>query len=159
MQNALAALPKLKTLRILTWPVIGNEEYLALDRSQGSLAHKKRIYLKHLDIIATSIARQFSLVRREPRQTFPGCEYHALSVIIFGSAERRDAITQITGEQDVFDDGPISYKIWRKKTEFGTITKAKRIDSSLMEYEEPVAYVVDEDTDQGLSLEAYTWGS
>lgn len=68
-------------------------------------------------------------------------------------------VTRPDGTQDCLQTGPISYKIRRKETEFGAILKAKRIDSQLMESEEPIAYVVDEDTDQGLSLEAYSWGS
>lgn len=68
-------------------------------------------------------------------------------------------ITHLDGSQSRLFEGPITYKVRRKQTEYGMITKAKRIEARLMEYEEPIAYVVDEDTDQGLSLESYSWGS
>ena len=158
-QDLLASLPKLKTFRILTWPIIHDEEYLAFSNSPSCRVLKKRIYLKYLDIIATSIVRRFSLVRAQLQRKHPENEYQSLSVLIFGNAEQRDMISRTEGYQDHWRFGPISYKVRRKETGFGLVTKAKRIDSRLMEYEEPIAYVVDEDTDQGLSLEAYSWGS
>ena len=115
--------------------------------------------MKYLDVIATSIARRINLVRKELQVKHPETSYHGLSVLIFGSAEQADKITRPDGSQRADNFGPISYKVRRKETEFGTITKAKRVESNLMEREEPIAYVVDEDTDQGLSLEAYSWGS
>jgi hypothetical protein len=160
--DAIAALPNLKILRILTWPVVSDPEFLTLAYRWAvryKFAYKKKIYLKYLDIIATSIARRINIVRKELQVKHPETSYHGLSVLIFGSAEQADKITRPDGSQYAPNIGPISYKVWRKETEFGTITKAKRIESNLMECEEPIAYVVDEDTDQGLSLEAYSWGS
>ena len=159
IQDLLASLPKLKTLRILTWPIIHDEEYVAFSMSRANRVAKKRIYLRYLDIIATSIVKQFRLVRTRLQRKNSEIEYQSLSVLIFGSAEQRDMITRTDDLQDYWSFGPISYKVKRKETEFGVVTKANRIDSQHMEYEEPIAYVVDEDTDQGLSLEAYSWGS
>ena len=158
-QNSLARLPQLKTLRILTWPMIADKEYLAIERIQQKRPYRKWFYLKYLDIFATSIVRRLRYRRLELQRQFPDTEYHGLSVLIFGSAEQHDAITRADGYQDHYPIGPISYKVRRRETKFGAITVADRIDSRRMEHEEPVAYVVDEDTDQGLSLEAYTWGS
>lgn len=149
--DMLAALPKLKTLRILTWPVISDKQFVNLGHSRRERKAKPKIYLKYLDVFATAFARHFSYARGEHHQR--------LSVLMFGSAEQQDAILMTDGNLDYSMNGPISYKIRRKETEFGVVTKAKRIESHLMEYEEPVAYVVDEDTDQGLSLEAYSWGA
>lgn len=53
---------------------------------------------------------------------------------------------------------PITFRIKRVMGPDGLRTKIHRIEAAQMEYEEPIAYVVDEDTDQGLSLEAYAWG-
>jgi hypothetical protein len=159
MQDSLATLPKLKTLRILTWPIISDKEYLAIERIQQKRPYRKWFYLKSLDILATSIARRLRYRRQDLQREFPDTEYQRLSVLIFGSAERHDAITRADGYQDHYPIGPISYKIRGRETTFSGVTRAERIDSRRMEYEEPVAYVVDEDTDQGLSLEAYTWGS
>ena len=163
--DALAALPNLKILRILTWPMVSDPEFVTYGEQhspRSKFAHKKKVYLKYLDVMATSIARRINLVRKELQAKCPEKSYQGLSVLIFGSAEQADQITRPDGTQrwGYFPSiGPISYKVWRKETEFGTITKARRIDSNLMECEEPIAYVVDEDTDQGLSLEAYSWGS
>ena len=137
-------------MRILTWPIICEHEFVQLNLV-GQRRAQEIFYLKRLDIIATCIARIFSNLR--------GDDHYRLSVITFGSAERRDMVTRGDGGQDKTFGGPITYKVRRKQTEFGLITKAKRIDAHLMEYEEPIAYVVDEDTDQGLSLESYSWGS
>lgn len=51
----------------------------------------------------------------------------------------------------------MSYKIRRKLGEFGWRLKAKRISNEGLRFEEPIGCVIDEDTDQGLSLEAYDW--
>lgn len=159
VQDSLATLPKLKTLRILTWPIIADKEYLAIERIVQKRTHRRWFYLKYLDVLATSIVRKVRYRRQDLQGEFPDTEYQGLSVLIFGSAERHDAITRADGWQDHYPIGPISYKVRRRETKFGAITIAERIDSRRMEFEEPVAYVVDEDTDQGLSLEAYTWGS
>ena len=53
---------------------------------------------------------------------------------------------------------PATYKIRRVESEFGMLLETARIEPSEMQYEEPIAYVYDEDTDQGLSLESYPWG-
>lgn len=116
----------------------------------GARQLQKTWYLKRLDILATSIAHLICRLRGEGGDR--------LSVLTFGSAERTDRISHVNGDQDYPFNGPITYKVRRKWTDFGFVIKAKRIDAHLMEYEEPVAYVVDEDTDQGLSLEAYPWG-
>ena len=114
---------------------------------------KAQVYLEQLDIIATSIVRRISHAQRQN----VGEAYVQLSVLIFGSAESEDTV--MADYMHKYIQGPITYKVRRKQTEFGTITKAKRMDSALMKYEEPIAYVVDEDVDQGLSLESYLWGS
>ena len=106
-------------------------------------------YESKLDVIATSITSLFSRSRRKH------CD--RLSVITFGSAERQDFISHIDGGKDRVIR-PVTYKVRRAESEFGFLLSAERLEPRLMEYEEPIAYVVDEDTDQGLSLEAYPWG-
>ena len=113
--------------------------------------HLAKRYLKQLDIIANSIARVFASLQGEHHQR--------LSVITFGSAEAHDVIADVDGVQDQLFSTPITYKVRRKETVYGLVTRVKRIEARLMKYEEPIAYVVDEDTDQGLSLEGYSWGS
>ena len=134
----------------MTWPIISGSEFARLGEF-GQRRAQQVLYLRKLDIVATCIARTFSCLPEDLK--------HRLSVITFGSAERTDMITHDDGRQHHLFDGPITYKVRRKQTEFGVITKAKRMEAHLMEYEEPIAYVVDEDTDQGLSLESYHWGS
>ena len=77
---------------------------------------------------------------------------------MFGSAERRDYISHVDGSQANTFNAPVAYKVRTKESEFGWRLKAQRIEAAEMKHEEPIAYVVDEDTDQGLSLEAYPWG-
>ncbi|KAK3701567.1 hypothetical protein LTR37_015421 [Vermiconidia calcicola] len=100
-----------------------------------------------LDIIATSIAHLFQGQLRQ-----------SLSAITLGNAEPGDVIYD-TGYGLYPIAGPINYKVRNEQTGFGSLIRAERIEARLMEYAEPIAYVVDEDTDQGLSLEAYSWGS
>ena len=146
----LASLPKLKVLRILTWPTASGRPFVAEEDNKGAWVAQSKKYLKQLDIIAASIAHLFSCLRTSYQQR--------LSVIVFGSAQDDDVVSHISGEACRLVAGPITYKVRRKETEFGLLTKAKRIDPREMKYEEPIAFVVDEGTDQGLSLEAYPWG-
>lgn len=112
---------------------------------------ERRIYLADLDILAESIARLFSRKRSDDCQ--------GLSVITWGNAEYTHCVLNTNGEEiELLSGMPITYKVRRKMTEFGLLTKVKRMDPRTMEYEEPISYVADEDTDQGLSLEAYSWG-
>lgn len=53
---------------------------------------------------------------------------------------------------------PATYKIRRVESGFGMLLETVRLDPAEMQYEEPIAFVFDEDTDQGLSLESYPWG-
>jgi hypothetical protein len=109
-------------------------------------------YLNGLDVVAESVARLFQRLRGEHQQR--------LSVITFGNAEYVHYISRADGGQlEMFKGEPVTYKIMRESGKFGFRTKVKRMDPHLMEHIEPIAYVVDEDTDQGLSLEAYSWGT
>lgn len=146
-------MPRLKILRILTWPVDCEERHgkpRPIEMQPLNLKERRACFLGRLDAFADSIARLFSAHRDE----------HAdrLSVITFGNAEQRDyAFPEDYWQLDM--DGPITYKIRRVESEFGMLLETMRIDAPDMQYEEPIAFVFDEDTDQGLSLEAYPWGN
>lgn len=103
-----------------------------------------------MDVVALSIVRHFSSLRTD--------DSTRLSVIMFGSAEQHDRVDHVDGTQERLLRAPLTYKVKWKETEFGSVLRAKRVEARHMEYEEPIAFVVDEDTDQGLSLEAYPWG-
>lgn len=144
----LASLPRLKILRILTWPHVAADplvDTMASINRRFSPGREK--YLQSLHTIADSIARLFHQIRDE----------HAdrLSVIMFGHTEAEQWVKDESGTGRMFFDLPITYKVRRVMTEFGLRTIVERIEPQEMKYEEPIAYVVDEDTDQGLSLEAY----
>ncbi|KAK5172589.1 uncharacterized protein LTR77_002709 [Saxophila tyrrhenica] len=146
----LATLPHLKVFRILTWPYIAGRPLPPRDNCGAQDAFKVR-YLHELRIIASSIARLFTRLR--------GDHGRRLSVITFGHAEYPHYIYHGNGERIQSFGTPLTFKITRVMSEFGFRTKVRQIPADQMEYEEPIAYVVDEDTDQGLSLEAYSWGS
>ena len=150
VQEKLASLPRLKILRILTWPIMCDPAFTRMGEC-GLRRSQQKLYLKQLDTIATSIARLFASLRSD--------HHDRLSVITFGSAESWDVVYDAEDNQSHIFSAPVTYKVRRKETEFGLVTRAKRIDAHLMEHEEPIAYVVDEDIDQGLSLEGYSWGS
>lgn len=106
-------------------------------------------YLESVDIIADSIARLFVRLRDGGQDR--------LSVITFGNAEERDSVRTL--DHGAIPMGkPATYKIRRVESEFGMLLETARMEPSEMQYEEPIAYVYDEDTDQGLSLESYPWG-
>lgn len=106
-------------------------------------------YLRDVDIIADSIARTFAQLRNGGQDR--------LSVITFGNAEQRDFML-ISDHEAMSTKKPATYKIRRVESEFGALLETARMEPSEMQYEEPIAYVYDEDTDQGLSLESYPWG-
>lgn len=140
-------LPKLKILRILTWPVDCNPK-----RSTNMRHHQiKHEYLAKLEVVADTIARIFAgaCTKQQDR----------LSVITFGSAEWTDFVkAEHRPPQSI--EQPITYKIRRSDSKFGFLMRAQRVHCHDMQYEEPIAYVFGEDTDQGLSLESYpTWGA
>lgn len=84
-----------------------------------------------------------------------------LSVIMFGHAERHDNVTnsarRIAGPRMAMSK-PATYKIRCRMSDSSILQETARIDPADMRYEEPIAFVFDEDTDQGLSLESYPWG-
>lgn len=143
-------MPRLKVLRVLTWPIDCNHGNYYPETHTPNWPQNRIQYLAQLDTIADSIARLFSGRRKD--------HHDRLSVITFGNAEQRDQAPTLTlGPMRM--DKPITYKIRRVESEFGMLLETVRMDPAEMQYEEPIAYVYDEDTDQGLSLESYPWGN
>lgn len=105
--------------------------------------------MKQLDVVADSIARHFDLCRDD--------HHDRLSVITFGSAENLDRVLSLE-HAEMFMPVPIAYKIRRVESEYGMRTKTVRLEPGEVRYEEPIAFVFDEGTDQGLSLDSYPWG-
>jgi len=182
--SQLALLADLKVFLILSWPIIHSWELPSSWDNTGHEALKGR-YLRELHIVASSIARLFVRVRAEynqplspatpvanlvedamsssavtavaPNTARRRCD--SLSTITFGNTESPHWVPHYTGAilLKLFTL-PITFRIKRVMGPDGLRTKIHRIEAAQMEYEEPIAYVVDEDTDQGLSLEAYAWG-
>ena len=150
IQTLLASLPQLKILRILSWPTDCNPKQYSSHWYTPRWKEHRREYLSQLDTVADSIARLFASLRSSHSSR--------LSVITFGNAEMRDhAPTRNHGLMRMFK--PVTYKIRSVESEFGFLLETARLDPAEMQYEEPIAYVFDEDTDQGLSLESYPWAN
>lgn len=148
-QRRFARLPELKVLRILTWPIDCTGR-ATLWRQVIRPRQHREAYLTQLDIVADTIARLFSSWR--------GASKTRLSVITFGNAEAQDYVPTLN-YGDLSMREPVTYKIRRVQSEFGWLLRTERLRASEMQYEEPIAFVFDEDTDQGLSLEAYPWAT